>query len=318
MRSHQLGLILLLSLTALSASGRAPSSSSFDDIAFDRLLILDAERAGERIVAVGERGYTPYSDDNGKTWTITAAPVVATLTAVHFVNNEVGVAVGHDAVILRSIDAGRSWSKVFSAPDQEAPLLDIWFADAQHGFAVGAYGSFYETHDGGNSWQQRKVLQSDMHINAITGGADGILYLAGEAGTIYRSADRGASWQALKSPYRGSFFGVLRLPNDAVLVFGLRGRIYRSSDAGRNWQQISAPAQASLMGGRTLNDGSIVLLGHDGTVLLSRDQGRSFQRQASNTRKALIAALRVSDQELLLFGEPEPGSARASLEFKNF
>ena len=33
-----------------------------------RLLLLDADRAGPRIIAVGDHGYIVLSDDNGRSW----------------------------------------------------------------------------------------------------------------------------------------------------------------------------------------------------------------------------------------------------------
>ena len=74
----------------------------------------------------------------------------------------------------------------------------------------------------------------------------GTLYVAGEAGHLYRSDDAGQSWFELPSPYEGSFFGAAaaRRPT-AVLAFGLRGHLYRSDDAGR---QLAGRSPADTAG----------------------------------------------------------------------
>src|SRR5690554_634705 len=57
-------------------------------------LLNDAVRAGDRIVAVGERGHIIYSDDGGKSWEQGSVPVSVTLTAVDFGTETHGWAVG--------------------------------------------------------------------------------------------------------------------------------------------------------------------------------------------------------------------------------
>ncbi|MCA1733570.1 MAG: hypothetical protein LC732_08200, partial [Acidobacteria bacterium] len=62
-----------------------------------RGLMLDATRAGDAIVAVGERGLILISEDRGQTWTQVRVPTRATLTGVWFHDRQRGWAVGHDA-----------------------------------------------------------------------------------------------------------------------------------------------------------------------------------------------------------------------------
>ncbi|NBK42204.1 hypothetical protein EON09_27210, partial [Pseudomonas soli] len=104
-------------------------------------------------VVVGDRGHILFSDDQGKTWTQARVPTRQLLTAVFFLDDKRGWAVGHDAQILASNDGGATWSKQFEDLSREAPLLDVRFIDAQHGFAVGAYGALLESTDGGQHWQ---------------------------------------------------------------------------------------------------------------------------------------------------------------------
>ena len=68
-------------------------------------------RAGERVIAVGQRGHILFSDDAGKHWQQAAVPVSADLTAVNFPTTTQGWAVGNDGVVLHSSDAGATWQK---------------------------------------------------------------------------------------------------------------------------------------------------------------------------------------------------------------
>ena len=268
----------------------------------DRLLLLDATQSGSRIVAVGERGRILLSDDQGRSWRFAASPTEATLTAVHFVGARLGWAVGHDATILRSEDGGDTWEQVHIAPDENAPLLDVWFADAEHGLAVGAYGLALATADGGRTWNRIRLDDGDRHLNAIAGGRDGRLFVVGESGALFRSDDRGQTWTRLEAPYRGSFFGVLILPDGNPLIFGLRGKVFLGSPAGTAWQAVESGTGASLQGGRVTGQGEVLLVGNDGVVLAGRDGGRTFTVLRSADRTP-IATVLSSGPDLLLFGE---------------
>lgn len=292
-------------------------------------LLLDAVLAGQRMVAVGERGHVLLSDDQGASWRQAKVPTRASLTAVYFVDAEAGWAVGHDEVIIRSTDGGETWTLVHSAPEKEQPLLDVWFKDAQSGFAFGAYGTILASSDGGLSWisqtfepqllepaaQTSRQAQaeddeyleegsaSDMHLNGIARAADGKLYLAAEAGNIFRSDDDGSSWHELPSPYTGSFFGVLPLDGSSLLVFGLRGHLFRSDDAGRTWRSIPTGSVSMLTSGLRVDTQTIVITGLAGTLLVSRDGGATFELKPQSDRKGISAALPAGGGRLATVGE---------------
>ena len=308
-----LRVFFLAVLCTILSGCEPPRPVTVDKTVVDKLLLLDATRASQRIVAVGDYGYVVTSDDDGTTWRSAKSPVQSTLTAVAFADDRHGWIVGHDAVILRSTDGGETWEQTYSAPDKEAPLLNLWFENSEHGYAFGAYGTFYETSDGGKTWNSRKVLETDGHIYAMARTGAGQLFLAGEAGTLYRSRDNGETWQALVAPYRGSYFGALGLPDGGILIFGLRGHAFRSHDGGDTWTSVDTGTEVSLMGGEVLANGSIVLLGGEGVILISRDSAKAFTRLKHPENKTLIAAVTVGENKILAFGEPGALKARISL-----
>ena len=68
-------------------------------------------RAGDRLVAVGQRGFILYSDDWGESWQQANVPVRSTLLTAFFINPQEGWVSGHDGVVLHSSDGGESWIK---------------------------------------------------------------------------------------------------------------------------------------------------------------------------------------------------------------
>jgi photosystem II stability/assembly factor-like uncharacterized protein len=281
-----------------------------------RALFLDLARAGNHIVAAGERGHILVSQD-GERWQMAEVPADSTLTALYFHNERLGWAAGHDAVILKTADGGRHWRKVYAAPEEEIPLLDIWFADDHYGIAIGAYGLYLVTTDGGDTWtrQQMNVVNADaersddlaesyeLHLNSIACSSSGKLYIAAEAGRIYRSDDLGKNWKELPSPYTGSFFGILPLGHESVLVYGLRGHLYRSEDNGESWLEINSHTRELLTGGIRMSDGRVLLTGMGGVLLISDDHGRSFRPDAPGHRHSYAAVAESVNNRIILAGD---------------
>ena len=305
-------LALILWLGLLAPTGAGAEEAVVAPLAIESLL-LDGAVAGSRLVVVGERGHILISDDGGASWRQSRVPVRALLTAVHMHDERTGFAVGHDAVILRTGDGGETWALVHQAPEEERPLLDVWFRDERTGFAIGAYGFFLATEDGGDTWTSRAISEDDFHLNALVpaggeptesqGPESQRLYIAAEAGVAYRSDDGGASWRELPSPYAGSWFDVLALDEDAVLLMGLRGHLFRSEDAGETWAQVPTDTNGTLTGAVRLSSGAILITGLEGTLLTSRDGGRTVTTERMPSREGISAALPLGGDEVLLIGE---------------
>jgi len=292
-------------------------------------LLLDATKAGDRLVAVGGRGHIVYSDDQGSSWKQAAVPVRQLLTAVYFVDDKKGWAVGHDSLILNTVDGGATWAMQYRDPELdepmdpngpsllERPLMDVWFRDANTGFAVGAYGIFLRTNDGGENWEDLSDVVDNpdgFHYNAIAEIKGAGLFLAGEMGTMYRSADYGDTWETLTDmPYDGSWFGVSGTnQNNMVLVWGLRGNMYRSADFGDTWQQVDLPTGATLLGGSVSDNGEVAVVGAGGVVVISHDGGQTFSVATRPDRIALASAKVLDNGKILLVGQHGVSTAGAN------
>ena len=288
---------------AVSAKEILPETGVLSATTMQRLLLVDAERFGTRIVAVGDRGYIVVSDDQGKTWKRAKAPAAPLLTSIDFLDDQNGLAVGHDSVILATRDRGETWSQVFSAPAEQRPLLDVIYLTKDQAIAIGAYGAYYESADGGKSWNAKKVIADDKHLNAILELGGGNLVILGEAGTILLSADNAKTWTPGIAPYKGSFFGGLVANDGAMVAFGMRGRIFRTADKGKTWTQVDNASIATLMGGDKLPDGGLVIAGGAGTALVSRDNGQTFVPLPTGSTRAFSKAILSAPNSILLLGE---------------
>ncbi len=319
----RLGLWLVLTVCAALLAPAAAQMPAVESRLAATSLLLDGAAAGSRLVVVGERGHILFSDDDGETWTQARVPVQVMLTAVRMQDAQSGWAVGHDAIILRTRDGGETWQLAHYAPQAQLPLLDIWFRDADNGFAVGAFGTFIATTDGADTWICRNGcweddegesgppllhaagsdFEDDFHLNAIAPAGPDRLFLAGEAGVLYRSDDGGETWRALPSPYSGSWFGALALDADTVLVAGLRGRLFRSEDAGESWTQIETGTTATLTDLVQVKPDLMLITGLAGALLTSRDNGLSVSYRTLPSRQGISTALATADGSVVLVGE---------------
>lgn len=275
-------------------------------------LLLDVTRAGKRLVAVGDRGHILYSDDEGQQWLQARVPTQQLLTSVFFVDDRYGWAVGHDALILATRDGGATWVRQFDDIERESPLLDVWFKDRNTGYAVGAYGAFLETTNGGKDWSSisdRLDNEDGYHLNAISAVTDTGLFIVGEMGAMFRSADWGLTWEAIEGPYDGSLFGIVSSGKPShLIVYGLRGHVFRSTDFGETWTETkvltdNGTLQFGLADGGLLANGDVLIVGHGGTVLRSTDGGKSFSVSNRPDRASLAGVASGVNGGLILVGQ---------------
>lgn len=263
----------------------------------ERSMILDATRAGPRLVAVGERGVVLLSDDDGAHWRQAGkVPVDATLTAVSFADAREGWAVGHLGVILHSADGGETWIVQRIDPGEDRPLFAVAFTDARNGVAVGLWSLMLRTRDGGRTWEAAELppppgdTRADANLMSVFGDGQGRLFIAGERGLVLRSLDGGATWSYHPTGYRGTFWSGTALADGTLIVGGLRGSVYRSTDNGEHWQRVETGSQSSVTD-LVAFDGRVHAVGLDGVSLDSRDGGASFAVERRADRLSLTAAV---------------------------
>ena len=302
-------------------------------------LLQGVARAGNRLVSVGQRGHIVVSNDNGATWKQSPVPVSSDLTAVYFVDDRLGWAVGHDGVILHSGDGGDTWqlqldgrkandllvaamerklaaepasatAKALSAEAQrykdqgaDKPFLDVWFSDAKNGYVVGAYNLIFRTEDGGATWESlfdRTDNPKFFNLYAIRRAANE-LYIAGEGGLVLKLDPASKRFVALTVPYKGSFFGVAGA-GSAVLVYGLRGNVYRSDDAGKTWAKADAGLPAAIVSAARASNGAILLADGGGRIASSADGGRTFAKVALKNPAPLTGFATIGSNNFVLVG----------------
>ncbi len=291
-------------------------------------------RAGDRLVAMGERGLVVLSDDGGRKWRQARVPVSVTLTSASFVDASKGWMTGHEGVVLHTSDGGESWAvqtdgaalaKGALAQAQnlppgvdgregsiqqaqrlvdegaDKPLLSICFADAQRGMAVGAFGLAATTGDGGKTWVpcvERLPNRKGMHLYSAVHHRK-TWVIGGEQGVLMKSSDDRASFEAMAAPSRRSFFAATVTRQGGVVMAGLLGSACRIEPDGAAVTPIALPAPYTILSCAELRDGRVMLLAQGGRLLISSDGVAPFIEQQPAQRQPLTSLVEAADGGLV-------------------
>jgi photosystem II stability/assembly factor-like uncharacterized protein len=223
------------------------------------------------------------SDNAGQTWSpIFDAQPVASIGAIAVAPSDANVIyVGTGEAdfrsdlqqgngIYKSIDAGRTWQQIGLTDSRAIGRIsiaphdpnDVVVAALGHPYGPNAQRGVFRSTDGGQSW--RKTLFVDNDTGAITVERDprhpAILFAAmlqtrrppwnvyppskGPGSGLYRSADGGTTWRALRGngfPINGlGRIGIAVAPTNSNRVYAIvdaeNGGLYRSDDAGVSWK----------------------------------------------------------------------------------
>ena len=237
--------------------------------------------------------------------------------------------------VYRTTDGGGSWEKVLFVDDDTGAIeLAMDMADPNTlfaamyqrrrrawGFNGGGPGSgIYRTVDGGDTWTELTDGLPDgdkgrIGIDIYRGDGNLVFALVeadargpgqgfGQGGGgkngVYRSTDRGDSWEKLSSTNnRPMYYSQIRIdPNDPERIYLGGAALYRSSDGGRNFTPDAAPTvhlDHHALWIDPANSNHLILAG-DGGVSVSWDRSDNWY-QLRNLPIAQFYEIGVDMQE---------------------
>ncbi|KGE04285.1 WD40/YVTN/BNR-like repeat-containing protein [Pseudohaliea rubra] len=246
--------------------------------------------AGDRLVAVGGRGLIAISDD-GEAWRQVTSPVSALLTAVTFVDDKHGWAVGHGGVVLASSDGGLSWKLQL---DGRAVNLQFhrWAdanVEAREAVLAGLPAGVPGREAAEYALEDARFALEDAETALDTGPVDPFLdvlfldehrgYALGAYGLLFRTDDGGGNWRiaidGLDNPGRYHYYD-LHARDGVLYLCGEAGLLFLSRDRGDSWERIEGLYEGSFFGLADLGDG-VAAFGLRGNVFVSKT-GAQWQR----------------------------------------
>ena len=268
-------------------------------------LLLDIEKAGKRLVAVGERGHILYSNDNGVIWKQADCPTCVTLTALSFPTPEKGWAVGHDGVVLHTSNGGESW--VIQLNGFEGSRLNLEHArillsakelelesaaeDKKMELAdeLEELRSQYESYEAAVKEGACDPLLDVYFLNDREG------FVIGAYGLFFHTDDGGKNW----TPWWNHIANPDKLHLNAfagnkfsLYIAGEAGMLFRSQDGGRNWDSLDSPSIGSYLGIIAAPENEFVIaFGIGGRMAQSLDGGDSWRSIQTRAGAALSGGI---------------------------
>ena len=175
-------------------------------------------------------------------WNKIISGTTKNINAVTFSNSNTVVAVGDSGLILRSSNAGNSFTIVSSTTMKH--LNDVFFLDANNGLAVGDGGTILKTINAGISWSAITSNTSNDLMSIDIKNNIGLI--TGSNGTILKSVNNGAAWAAL-TPFTIYLLNKVRfVTNDVAVISGNNGLLLKSVDTGNNWSIANSSANKNI------------------------------------------------------------------------
>lgn len=142
-------------------------------------------RNEDGVLLVGGLRAIVRSVDQGRTWTDAVGEIGGMVRGLAFADKTTAWAVGHNGLVMRSDDAGRSWQAL--PPFTENRLRDVEFINDREGFIVGDGNeepvSLWTTLDAGKTWKPAAGDFPDLHRIVLS---PSYVYLVGDTGAVYR------------------------------------------------------------------------------------------------------------------------------------
>jgi len=284
----------------------------------DESLLLDILSYDEKFIAVGSRGHVLLSED-GREWRqAQSVPLQATLTRATSFGRRLW-AVGHDSAIISSSDGGETWfiqhREAQVDPDDpmvQAPILDVLFLNPNSGFAIGAYGRFMTTTDGGINWETHRM--TDRVVSESIDWAA----VAREQGDIETIPDELLDDQSAEADVNKGCYeygechlnAILDLGGGRLIIAAEAGYGFRSVDEGETWESFKFPYPGSMFG-LVAQRGCVLAFGLRGHVQKSCDFGTSWNEVPTGIRQSLMGGDIDSDGTAVLVGS---GATRIYIE----
>ena len=181
--------------------------------------------------------------DGGESWTINyiagyTQPILdgVSYASVFFQNENVGWIGGYGSMVTTS-DAGKTWKKV-DGIDRNDILRTIHFTDNETGFAMTEGRIYYQTNDGGKTWNRKDT--------GICGSIVGLAFIdknnawaTDYQGSIIKMSNQGNTWEV----QRGNPEEVINMSFASENIgfrIGRHGLVAKTVDGGTTWNKLNA------------------------------------------------------------------------------
>jgi photosystem II stability/assembly factor-like uncharacterized protein len=224
-------------------------------------------------IGCSDSGFNPT--DNGPDrsepsyiWTRITTPTTNKLNSLAFVDTLVGICVGENTTILRTVDGGRTWGEL--SIEEDINLKDITCIDRDHFQAVGttSNGSCrIMTGNGGDYWGFQPyfiMAYPDWNLAAVSCSDFTHGVMVGLDGLV---AHFQSSNNLIESGTGSHLYDAAFVTGARHYAVGMGGIILQTVNEGQSWSTVPSGTENALMAIHMLPVNSGFIVGSDGIVL---------------------------------------------------
>ena len=215
---------------------------------------------------------------------------------VHFVNENLGWAVGNavdiipgldaeenaESLIIQTANGGQTWHRQNSGVLGK-PLRKVYFRSALEGWCLGEGGVLIHTSDGGKTWKPIETgTENNLHDFFITETTG---WIVGDWGTLLKTTDGGQTFAEVDGSVfnRKSLKGVCFVDENYGWIITYNapngknaGYIYRTTDGGNTWEE-QFTTEAALFNLYFIDKQTGWVVGDRRSVYATTDGGQTWQ-----------------------------------------
>ena len=223
--------------------------------------------SGAKVFLLGESGGLFVLSSTKQEWEKINVGVSETLFNIYFIDDNVGIIVGANGIILKTNDSGLTWDKINSGVKKN--LFSIAFSDKTTGFIVGWDGIILKTEDGGENWRRVKT-EFNSYFRDIVFVNEFLGFVVGGEGKILRTENGGRKWEDIKIESNSGLYKIIFDSFENGMILSNHGEIFSTSDAGKTWKSESIGKPIILNDIQKLSSGNYVIVGNNGQVLKNK------------------------------------------------
>ncbi len=253
------------------------------------------EATMKEIDIIEEKNNVKIEDDGGAVnsengWIPLASGVKEDLRSAFFTDNNTGYAVGFQGIIIKTTNAGTTWTNQKNGTNKYLHQLNsIFFTDSNTGYAVGYSGTIIKTVNGGDVWTPQVSGLSDDVLQQVIFTSYNTGYIICQSSGVLKTTNGGENWRKLTIEKTGGLYSAFFIDDNTGYVVGQNGSIRKTTDGGTTWsKQISGCNDYLVSVYFTDVNTGYVVCQENGTILKTKDGGITWIAQKVSSATHLI------------------------------
>ena len=184
-------------------------------------------------------------------------------------------AVGFEGTVLRTDDAGKTWT--LQETKSNARLYGLQIIDVNTVYCCGSDGTLLATFNGGKTWKKLPVSTRYRLLDVFfTGTNTG--WVVGDNGCVLHTENGCRTWLPVEMGITSGFRQIWFSPDGRGYLAGYEGVLFFTEDAGLTWKRMPLPEHISFYGMAVSDEGRRCnLVGSCGMMIESVDSGDSWK-----------------------------------------